>query len=416
MQPPPAIHFASMLERRRILLGVGGGVAAYKAAELARELCRRGARVQAVLTPAGTAFVTPLTFQALTGHPARSALFDPQQEAAMSHIELARWAEAVLIAPATADLLARLRAGLADDLLTALCLASEAPLFLAPAMNRVMWQHPATCENLAVLRTRGAIVIGPDAGAQACGETGPGRLLEPGAIADALDAFFAPKLLTGLSVLITAGPTREAIDPVRFLSNRSSGKMGYALARAAWEAGAQVHLVSGPVALHPPPVQELETVESAAQMHAAALRLAPRCDIFIGAAAVADYTPAEAAPAKLKKHQGIPELRLQPTPDILADVARLSPRPYTVGFAAETDDLEANARAKLSRKHLDLVAANWVGRTGEGFDSDENELFLYWEGGELPLGRAPKLALARELIRVVAQHYHAADRPTQDSR
>ncbi|BCX87892.1 phosphopantothenoylcysteine decarboxylase/phosphopantothenate---cysteine ligase [Methylomarinovum tepidoasis] len=402
------------LSRRRILLGITGGIAAYKTAELVRLLRRAGAEVQVVMTEAATRFITPLTLQALSGRPVRTGLFDPRAEAAMGHIELARWAEQVVIAPASADFLARLRIGMADDLLTTLCLATEAPVAVAPAMNRVMWQHPATRENVAVLRQRGVDIWGPAEGAQACGEAGPGRMLEPAEIFEHLEACWRGGPLAGRRVLITAGPTREAIDPVRFLSNRSSGKMGYALAQAAREAGAEVVLVSGPVSLPSPAGVAVVAVESAAQMYEQVMARVADCDVFIGAAAVADYAPVTVAGQKLKKHRDRLQLELVRTPDILAAVATHRPRPFTVGFAAETERVREYARDKLARKGLDLIAANPVG-PGQGFDRDDNTLWVFWPGGERDLGTASKKALARRLITLIGERYGQENR-TEDSR
>ena len=390
---------------QRILLGVTGGIAAYKAVEILRLLRKGGAEVRVVMTRAATEFVGPLTFQALSGHPVRVEVLDADEESAMGHIRLARWADLVLVAPASADFMARLRAGMADDLLTTLCLATTAPLWLAPAMNQAMWAHPATRENTAALRQRGITLIGPAEGDQACGETGPGRLAEPIQIVERLFGFSEDRALAGLRVLISAGPTREAIDPVRYLTNRSSGKMGYALALAAKTMGAEVRLVSGPTALAVPDVSEVTRVESARDMHAAVLQRAPSADIYIGAAAVADYAPT-AAPEKIKKDAGEVELRLIRNPDILADVARIEQRPFCVGFSAETNDLEQYARGKLAAKHIDMVAANPVG-AGLGFDVDDNTLFVCWAGGETRLPRAPKSVLARQLLNLIAQRYHA---------
>ncbi|GAB6066816.1 bifunctional phosphopantothenoylcysteine decarboxylase/phosphopantothenate--cysteine ligase CoaBC [Methylothermus subterraneus] len=400
--------------RPRILLGVTGGIAAYKAAELVRRLRAMGAEVQVVMTKAATRFVTPWTLQALSGRPVRTRLWDQTAEAAMGHIELARWAERVVIAPASADFLAKLRAGLADDLLSTLCLATEAPIAVAPAMNRRMWRHPATQENLAVLKKRGVQVWGPATGAQACGETGPGRMLEAAELCERIRAWLRPGPLNGKRVLITAGPTREAIDPVRFLSNRSSGKMGYALAQAAAEAGAQVVLVSGPTALAPPPVAELVRVESAKEMYEAVMARVENTAIFIAAAAVADYTPAVVQPHKIKKETEWLHLELVKTQDILAEVARRPKRPFTVGFAAETERLEEHARAKLERKGLDMIAANKVGK-GVGFEVDENCLWVLWPGGARRLPLASKLTLARQLVALIAERY-AAKNSAKDSR
>lgn len=393
----------SRLAEKRILLGVTGGVAAYKAAALTRLLRGSGACVRVAMTRAATAFVAPLTFQALSGNPVHLDLLDPAAESAMGHISLARWADLVLIAPASADFIAKLRAGLADDLLSTLCLAAEAPLALAPAMNRAMWANPATRDNVACLRARGVRLLGPAEGEQACGESGPGRMLEPEEIRLEAERLFAKPCLAGQSVLVSAGPTREAIDPVRYLTNRSSGKMGYAVAEAALAAGARVTLVSGPVALAAPAGVELVRVESAAQMFEAVLAAAPAHDIYIGAAAVADYAPAEAAGRKIKKHGETLTLALVRTRDILKAVADLPGRPFTVGFAAETDGLETYARQKLENKGLDMVAANRVGQPRGGFDSDENALRVFWRGGEADLPMAAKADLAARLVELVAE-------------
>ncbi len=388
----------------RLLLGVTGSIAAYKAAELVRLLKEAGLEVQVVMTKGATRFITPLTFQALSGRPVRLELWDAAAEAAMGHIELARWAQRVMVAPASADFLAKLRMGLADDLLSTICLATEAPIAVAPAMNRRMWLHPATQENLAVLKARGIEILGPAQGPQACGEVGPGRMLEPVELCARIRAWLQPGQLTGKRVLITAGPTREAIDPVRFLSNRSSGKMGYALAQAALEAGAEVVLVSGPTALEPPPVAELVRVESAREMYAAVLARVEAAEIFIAAAAVADYAPTAVQPRKIKKGDGFLQLKLVKTLDILEAVASLSKRPFTVGFAAETENLKEYAREKLVRKGLDMLVANRVG-AGVGFEVEENCLLVLWPGGEQYFPKAPKLALARQLVALIAERY-----------
>ena len=393
------------LTSKRILLGITGGIAAYKAAELVRGLRARGAAVRVVMTRGAQAFITPLTLQALSGQRVHTDLLDPEAEAAMGHIELARWADAVLVAPASADFLARLAQGRADDLLAALCLACTAPLAVAPAMNQAMWANPATRDNLALLARRGIRVWGPGTGDQACGESGPGRLLEPEALLDHLDDLFASGTLAGRQVLITAGPTREAIDPVRFLTNRSSGKMGYALAAAAAEAGAAVTLISGPVALDCPPGVTRLWAEDARTMQALVMDHVPPADIFIATAAVADYRPRRVATAKIKKDAGHLTLELERNPDILAAVAALPGAPFCVGFAAETDDLAAHAHRKRLAKGLDLVAANWVGAPGQGFDSDDNALELFWEGGQASLPKAPKTRLARQLVEVIARLY-----------
>ena len=393
----------SALLPQRILIGVTGGIAAYKSAELVRRLRERGAEVQVVMTAAATAFITPLTLQALSGRAVRTGLMDPQAEAAMSHIELARWAECLLIAPASADFIARLAHGLADDLLSTVCLASEAPLVVAPAMNRVMWQHPATQANCATLAARGARLVGPAAGEQACGEVGAGRMLEPVALVEALNVPPPAVDLRGLTVLVTAGPTREPLDPVRFLTNRSSGKMGYAVAEAARDAGAEVILVSGPVHLPAPAGVICLRVETAEAMRAAVLQHIAAADLFIATAAVADYRPATRAADKIKKNGEPLTLSLEPTPDILAEVAGQSERPFTVGFAAETERLAEYAEAKRRRKNIDMIAANQVDDRGLGFDSDDNALTVFWEGGSLALPRQPKRALASALLALIAE-------------
>ena len=395
---------------QRILLGVTGGIAAYKAAALVRALKKAGADVQVVMTDAARAFVTPLTFQALSGRPVRHALLDPAEESGLDHIGLARWAELVLVAPATADFLARLGAGLAGDLLSTLCLATTAPIAVAPAMNHRMWEAPATRANVEVLRGRGVHVLGPAEGDQACGESGAGRMLEPEAIAAWVADRQAPRPLAGRTVLVTAGPTREPLDPVRYLSNRSSGKMGYAIAAAAARAGARVVLVSGPVGLAAPEGTERVSVETAQEMLRAVQAHAGGADVFVAAAAVADYRPREPSPQKVKRNAAPLTLTLEPAPDVLGWVAGLPRRPFLVGFAAETEELEANARHKLERKGLDLIAANRVGVPGSGFDADENELDVYWEGGARRLGRAPKTVLGRELVALIGERLGAQGR------
>jgi phosphopantothenoylcysteine decarboxylase/phosphopantothenate--cysteine ligase len=386
---------------KHVLLIVTGGIAAYKALEVVRRLSEAGAAVRVVMTPAAQRFVTPLSFQALSGEPVHCDLLDERAEAAMGHIELARWADIVVVAPASADFLARLRGGLADDLASTLCLATTAPLLVAPAMNQQMWQNAATVANLAVLRERGIAVVGPADGAQACGETGPGRLVEPDDIAAAALAHFEPPLLAHTRIIVTAGPTQEAIDPVRYISNRSSGKMGYAVAAAAAAAGSEVTLVSGPTALQPPRFVNVLRVISAAEMFDAV------ASVIDGAAAVADYRVDEPATSKRKKRDDALSLTLTPTQDILHSVTARPNPPFAVGFAAETDNLIANARSKLERKSLDMIAANIVGVEGVGFDSNDNELHVLWNGGEARLARAPKVAIARQLIALVADRYHA---------
>jgi len=407
------------LANKRLVLGITGSIAAYKGAELLRRLREAGAEVQVVMTEGAQAFVSPLTFQSLSGRAVRSELIDTAAEAAMGHIELARWPDAILVAPASADFIARLVQGRADDLLTAVCLASEAPLALAPAMNRVMWQAAATRDNVATLAARGVRVFGPDSGPQACGETGEGRMLEPAAITGLLGGLFASGALDGLSVLVTAGPTYEDIDPVRFIGNRSSGRMGFALAAAAAEAGARVTLVAGPVALETPARVSRIDVRSAEQMLAAVREQLADCDIFISAAAVADYRPAAVADDKIKRADSAMTLELVPNPDILASVAGRDSAPFTVGFAAETSDLEQQALRKLERKGIDMIAANRVGLadSGEavGFDSDSNALDVFWSGGRQQLPQAPKSRLARELITLIAENYHVDNNRTQDT-
>ncbi len=394
------------LSGKHILLGVTGGIAAYKSAELVRRLREQGAEVRVVMTAAAREFITPLTLQALSGQPVHSDLLDPRAEAAMGHIELARWADVLLVAPATADFIARLVQGRADDLLAAVCLACEASLAVAPAMNRAMWQQPATQDNLETLRARRVHVLGPATGSQACGETGPGRMLEPEELARQLDGLFQGGALAGRRVLVSAGPTREAIDPVRYISNRSSGKMGYAVARAAAEAGARVTLVTGPVALALPEQVNGIQVETAEQMHAAVMEHIADTDIFIAAAAVTDYRPQSVAGQKIKKSTAGMTLALESNPDILATVAALPEPPFTLGFAAETDSLEANARNKLRAKSLDMIAANVVG-PGQGFEVDDNALQVFWDGGERQLGRTRKTRLARQLVALLAERYQA---------
>ncbi len=392
------------LANQRILLGITGGIAAYKSAELTRRLRDQGAEVRVVMTPAATEFITPLTLQALSGNPVHTELLDHAAEAAMGHIELARWADTVVVAPATANFIARLSNGMADDLLSALCLATAAPLLVAPAMNQQMWHNPATQENIARLQARGITLLGPASGDQACGETGPGRLLEPDEIVPAIIAAGRTSRLAGVKVLVSAGPTREFIDPVRFLSNRSSGRMGYAVARAAEQCGASVTLVTGPVTLAPPARVRVVEVVSAAQMRDSVLAEAGSCDIFISAAAVADYRSREKAPQKMKKRDAGISLSLEKTPDILAEVAALDNPPFTVGFAAETEHLARNAKQKLAGKNLDMVAANRVG-DGLGFDSDRNALEIYWRDGSQSLGTAPKELLARQLLEIIVARY-----------
>ena len=398
----------SRLPNRRIVLGVAGGIAAYKAADLVRRLRDRNFEVRVVMTAAAREFVVPLTFQALSSNPVHCDLLDEQAEAGMGHIELARWADLVLIAPATANVLARLAHGFADDLLTTLCLATTAPVVVAPAMNQQMWQAGATRANVLALLERGVAMLGPGEGDQACGEIGPGRMLEPDEIAARIAARFRGGALEGVEVLVTAGPTREALDPVRYLTNHSTGKMGYAVAVAAAEAGARVSLVSGPTALPAPPGVERIDVTSAEDMYTKVMARAARCDIFIAAAAVGDYRPARCAEQKIKKEDGPATLDLVRTPDIAAGVAAMDGGPFTVGFAAETESVQAHAQDKLERKGLDMIAANRVGLPDRGFASDRNALSVLWrDGGSRELGLAPKAELARSLIALVAERYRA---------
>lgn len=392
---------------KRIVLGVTGGIAAYKSPDLVRRLIERGAEVQVVMTAAAQQFVGPLTFQAVSGRPTRSDLWDSAAEAAMGHIELARWAELVLVAPASADFIARLATGRADDLLSTLCLATDARIAIAPAMNRLMWANPATQANVATLRSRGVSIIEPAEGEQACGEVGPGRMPEPVAIAEhALDLLASSRLLQGLRVLITAGPTRERIDPVRFISNRSSGKMGFAVAQAARAAGAEVVLVSGPVALETPFGVRRIDVESAADMYEAVHREIDGTAIFIAAAAVADYRPPEVLSQKLKKTGESLRLDLVRAPDILASVAGGAQCPFVVGFAAETERVEQHAREKLVKKKLDMIAANLVGES-LAFDCDDNALIVLWPDGSRRLERASKGEIARQLVALIAERFGA---------
>ncbi|MFP4279390.1 MAG: bifunctional phosphopantothenoylcysteine decarboxylase/phosphopantothenate--cysteine ligase CoaBC [Halochromatium sp.] len=434
---------ASPARPLRLLLGVSGGIAAYKSAELVRRLRERDAEVRVVMTRAAQAFITPLTLQAVSGRLVRTDLLSPEAEAGMDHIALARWADQVLIAPATADLIARLAAGLADDLLTTLVLATTAPVAIAPAMNPQMWAHPATQENARRLAARGVRLIGPAVGAQACGEQGAGRMVEPNAIAEAILAglkdqgarqqdaaasglargttirrdwaaegsasgLSAGHPLAGQRVLMTVGPTREAIDPVRFIGNRSSGKMGYALAEALRACGAQVTLVAGPTSASAPVGIARVEVESALEMEAAVMARVADCALFVATAAVADYRPVTAAGSKLKKSAEEMTLRLVRNPDILARVAALPSAPFTVGFAAETDDPEGHARGKLEAKRLSLIAANRVGAGPGGFESDENALLCLWpDGGRRELPLMPKPALATALAELIAERYAA---------
>ncbi len=398
-----------MTPKTRILLGVTGGIAAYKSPDLVRRLIERGADVQVVMTDAAQRFVSPMTFQAVSGRPTRSDLWDGAAEAAMGHIELARWAQLVLIAPASADFIARLAGGRADDLLATLCLATEAPIALAPAMNRVMWANKSTQANVETLISRGIRFLGPASGNQACGEVGVGRMWEPVKLAESL---LEPPpnagLLAGLNILITAGPTRERLDPVRYLTNRSSGKMGFAVAAAAREAGAHVTIVTGPVQLPTPVGITRINVESARDMYAAVHRQVADTDVFIAAAAVADFQPVSVAKHKIKKQGVAVKLELEPAPDIIKSVADMAKRPFVVGFAAETDNVEDNARSKLKRKKLDMIAANQVG-DGIAFDCEDNALTVIWPGGKVEVARGPKIDVARQLIALIASRLPPPD-------
>jgi len=393
------------LSNRHILLGVTGGIAAYKAAELIRRLRDQGAEVRVIMTPAATEFITPLTLQALSGQAVHLDLLNPEAEAAMGHIELARWADALLIAPASADFIAKMALGQADDLLSTVCLACAAPSFVAPAMNQAMWSQASTQSNIETLRQRAVSIFGPGSGLQACGDVGEGRLLDVNDIVQQLAGHFSPGILAGLNVVVTAGPTQEAIDPVRFLSNNSSGKMGFALARAASEAGAHTTLIAGPVSLECAENIHRIDVKSAKQMLDATLLSMADCDIFISTAAVADYTPAKVAEHKIKKNSPVMEITLQRTEDILATVSALSKRPFCVGFAAETNDVVQYARSKLEKKNLDLIVANDVSISDIGFQSEENAVTLISKDDEKDLPQTSKLNLATQLVALIGRRY-----------
>jgi phosphopantothenoylcysteine decarboxylase / phosphopantothenate---cysteine ligase len=391
------------LNNKHIILGITGGIAAYKSAELCRLLIKAGAQVRVVMTQAAQEFITPLTMQSLSGNRVHTHLLDSEAEAAMGHIELARWADLILVAPASANFMAQLAHGEARDLLATLCVTSRSPLAIAPAMNQAMWSNTATQQNLHTLRQNGIHIFGPDSGAQACGDIGLGRMQEPQQLAEQAAALFETGALAGLRVLITAGPTREAVDPVRFISNHSSGKMGYAIARAAVEAGAQVTLVSGPTHLEPPAGVNFIAIESALQMLAACQ--AHAADVFIGVAAVADYRPAQAAQQKIKKADETLSLELIRNPDILATIATSKPRPFCVGFAAETENLASNATSKLQHKNLDMVIANDAAAT---FGQDHAGALALWHGGEETLPPQSKEQLARRIIELIAIRMQAA--------
>ena len=400
------------LANRRIVLGVTGGIAAYKSAELIRRLKDLGADVRAVMTPAAQEFITPLTLQALSGNPVHTTLLDTEAEAAMGHIELARWGDLILVAPASADFLARMAHGHGNDLLTTLCLAARCPLAVAPAMNQAMWACRSNQDNVALLQERGVTLFGPAAGEQACGDVGPGRMLEPTELAQLTAGLFPRQILTGARVTITAGPTREAIDPVRYISNHSSGKMGFALAEAARDAGAQVTLISGPVNLATPDRVKRIDVVSAQDMYEASMCALKQTDIFIATAAVADFRVENSQNQKIKKqdNSGSMTLTLVENPDIVASVAKHSPKPFTVGFAAETQDVENYARQKIVRKGLDMIVANDVSRQDIGFNSDQNAVTVIWKNGQQPIELASKAQIARDLVTLIAKRFKEQDK------
>ena len=396
------------LTNKQILLGITGSIAAYKACELVRLLRDAGSEVRVVMTQAATEFVSPLTFQALSQNPVHRDLLDEQAEAAMGHIELARWADVVVIAPASANSISRLAQGRADDLLSTICLATSAPVAVAPAMNQQMWLDASTQENITLLQNRGIHILGPAEGDQACGDVGPGRMLEPPQIREHVAALFESGALAGLKVVITAGPTREAIDPVRYISNRSSGLMGYAIAEAVVEAGGQCILISGPTNLATPDRVQRHDVETAQQMHAAVMEHTPECDVFIAAAAVSDYRAHKPAQQKIKKSQQSLQLELVRNPDIISDVATQYTTVFTVGFAAETQDVQQYAIQKLNQKSLSMIVANDISRSDIGFDSEDNEVSVYWQGGEQIFAKAPKPQIARKLVHLIAEQLNTS--------
>lgn len=391
---------------RQIIVGICAGIAAYKAAELVRLLCKANNTVRVVMTESALKFITPLTFEALTGQQVYLHMFDSHHQSAMDHIELARWADTIVVAPTTADFIAKLRCGIADDLLSTLCLATTAPLLIAPAMNQQMWANSATQENIDVLKQRGITMIGPDSGSQACGESGVGRMAEPQQIVDQLKASNSiAGLLAGTRVLISAGPTREPIDPVRYISNHSSGKMGYAITEAASNAGAVVTLISGPVTVSPPKISQILHVQTAQQMCDAVMQQIVHNDIYIGTAAVADYSPEQVSSSKLKKSAKTMTITLNKTQDILTTLTLSNANVFTVGFAAETNDLERYAREKLADKNLDMIIANQVGLSDRGFDSDNNAASVIWDNGHQTFSLRSKKQLAADIIGLIAQHY-----------
>lgn len=397
------------LTGKKVLLGIAGGIAAYKCVELTRRLKEQGADVRIVMTCSAKEFITPLTMQAVSGHAIADDLLDPTADAGMGHIELAKWADIVLLAPATANLIARLRAGFADELLTTLCLATPATIVVSPAMNMEMYQAAATQENIAILAQRGVLIWGPGEGLQACGDIGPGRMLEPDDLVARVCDFFTVQqaIFSDLNITITAGPTREAIDPVRYISNHSSGKMGFSLAEVAQKMGANVSLISGPVTLPTPAHVKRIDVKSALEMHFASLENINNCDIFIACAAVADYRPERVAEQKIKKQTAIDELniKLVKNADIIADVASHENRPFCVGFAAETETLECYAKDKLKRKNLDLIAANNVAKAGQGFNSEQNALTVFSAEQQFEIGLADKKTVAQQLLGIIYQQY-----------
>ncbi|WP_413700770.1 bifunctional phosphopantothenoylcysteine decarboxylase/phosphopantothenate--cysteine ligase CoaBC [Psychromonas sp. KJ10-10] len=399
----------SELIGKKILLGISGGIAAYKCAELTRRLKDQGADVRVVMTKVAKEFITPLTMQAVSGHVVADSLLDPTAEAGMGHIELAKWPDIILLAPATANLIARLRVGLGDELLTTLCLASPAPIAVAPAMNMEMYLAPSTQENISVLASRGMPIWGPGDGMQACGDIGPGRLLEIDELVQCVIKYFTPEkqLLEGVNLTITAGPTQESLDPVRYISNHSSGKMGFSLAEMAQKMGANVTLISGPVNLATPSKVQRVDVCSALEMHQACFDNLSHCDIFIACAAVADYRPAQIETQKMKKQQGIDDLiiKLIKNPDIIADVANAENSPFCVGFAAETQDVERYALDKLKRKNLKLIVANDVAKSGQGFNSEQNALTVFSDTERFDITLADKKAVAQQLLTIIAQQY-----------
>lgn len=394
------------LKGQHIVLGVTGGIAAYKSPDLARRLREQGAEVTVIMTASAEKLVSPTVFQAVSGEPVRGDLWDEKAESAMGHIELARWADLILIAPATANLMAQLAAGSAENLLTTVCLATDAPVVLAPAMNQAMWRNPSTQANRKKLESRHVRLIGPEEGEQACGDEGPGRMTEPVDIVARLGMGKVAGILRGLQVMVTAGPTREAIDPVRFVSNRSSGKMGFAVSRAAADAGALVTLIAGPVSLTTPKGVARVDVESATDMYETAMDRISETDIYVGAAAISDYCPAQTVAKKIKKTADTFTLKMIKSPDLLATLAALDHGPFTVGFAAETDKLEEHALTKLEGKRLDMIVANLVGNE-LGFDRDDNSAIIMWPGGSQAVPNMAKTELARQLVAMIASRYRA---------